>query len=152
MAGGRWLQSGGRWLTAAFDCAALDEWSVRSRGPYSGPYIRSRLWRKEPNSYRPVRNQDPSDFLGRSMGAAKRARPARRRRGRACRIRSVDLTIRKRQREERTTTIANKYAHALDLAKSWLRPCLFQPPQLCVRGKLATGLCQTSSNIFTLAL
>jgi hypothetical protein len=23
-----WLQSGGRWLTAAFDCAALDEWSV----------------------------------------------------------------------------------------------------------------------------
>jgi hypothetical protein len=75
------------------------------------------------------------------MGAAKRARPARRRRGRACRIRSVDLTIRKWQREERTTTIAN-----------WLRPCLFQPPQLCVCGKLATGLCQTSSSIFTLAL
>jgi hypothetical protein len=38
------------------------------------------------------------------------------------------------------------------LAASWLRPCLFQPPQLCVCGKLATGLCQTSSSIFTLAL
>jgi hypothetical protein len=87
-------------------------------------------------------------FSGAAWGQQNGPSPARRRRGRACRIRSVDLTIRKWQREERTT-IANK--HALDLLRAWPPPCLFQPPQLYVRGKLATGICQTSSSIFTLA-
>jgi hypothetical protein len=99
-------------------------WSVRTHGGSGSLRTARILGRKMGGS-----KMGPAQHAG-NEGAAD---------GRACRIRSVDLTIRKWQREERA--IANKPPGSPEVPAGclavWLPLCLPLPPQLCVRGNWA---------------